>query len=533
MRVRLIHDPLRIGILTEASPFTRNGRRVVQVQFPDRLDRVPEDQIEPVPELRMNPLDLLADGKLGTSQDLRRTLTHVRLTGRLADIIYSMEATNTDFHAYQFKPVIKLLQTPTNGLLIADEVGLGKTIEAGLIWTELRSRFDLRRLVILCPAALREKWRDELVNKFGLSPVICDSKETLRRLKDGQAPNQGFAIIASVQVLRPPRGWKDFEEETSSSAELARFLESKESDERLIDLLVVDEAHHMRNSETQTNELGQLMRNVSEYFIMLTATPIHNYSRDLFSLLHLLDPDTFGRHEDFSEILNANAPLVCARDLVLKGDVETEQLRARLSEAMASPLLQGNRQIENLLSTITDNSLDSIPERSRIAHRLETINLLGHTITRTRKRDIQEWRVVREPRPEFIQMTEQEREFYDVVTDIVINYSQERGINEAFLLVTPQRQMASCMPAALKSWKERREDVPDEEYSWTAGEDRQQLGPLTAKLVSRSNEFRDFDELAAGTANTPGCWKCCGNSLRNIQKARLSYSPRSEERLTT
>ena len=81
-----------------------------------------------------------------------------------------------------------------------------------------------------------------------------------------------------------------------------------ESEERLCDLLVVDEAHHMRNPEAQTNSLGQLMRAVSEYLVLLTATPIHNYNRDLFSLLNLLDPDTFSRHEDLVEILSANEP---------------------------------------------------------------------------------------------------------------------------------------------------------------------------------------------------------------------------------
>lgn len=497
MQMRLIYNTLRIGVLTDSTPLIRNGRRLVQVQFPDRLDRVPEDQLEPLPERRMNPLDLLADGKLGTPEDLRRTLTHVRLTGRLADIIYSMEATNTDFHAYQFKPVLKLLQTPTNGLLIADEVGLGKTIEAGLIWTELRSRFNLKRLVVLCPAALREKWRDELVSKMGLSPDICDAGETLRILKDGQAHARGFTIIASLQGLRPARHWEDPEGQTARSAELARYLQSMESEERLIDLFVVDEAHHMRNPETQTNKLGQLFRNVSEYFVLLTATPIHNYNRDLFSLLRLLDPDTFGRQEDFAEILEANAPLVRARDLVLKGKVELTELISMLAEAKTSRLLSGNRQIETLLSKITGEDLRSLTERSRIAQRLETINLLGHTITRTRKRDIQEWRVVREPRPEFIPMTKQEREFYDAVTDIVIAYSQERGVSEAFLLVTPQRQMASCMPAALKSWKERRDDIPEGELSWIDEEDRRQLGPLTAELAERSDEFVDFRDLAA------------------------------------
>ena len=130
---------------------------MLQVQFPDGVRWIPEEQLEGNPA-RLSPLDMLETGKLGRPIDLRRTLTHVKLSGRLADVIYSMEATNTDFYAYQFKPVIKLLESPSNGILIADEVGLGKTIEAGLIWTELRSRFDMHRLLVLCPATLREKW---------------------------------------------------------------------------------------------------------------------------------------------------------------------------------------------------------------------------------------------------------------------------------------------------------------------------------------------------------------------------------------
>ena len=66
-------------------------------------------------------------------------------------MVYSMEATETDFYAYQFKPFLKLLNSPTDGLLIADEVGLGKTIEAGLIWTELRARLESNRLLVICP----------------------------------------------------------------------------------------------------------------------------------------------------------------------------------------------------------------------------------------------------------------------------------------------------------------------------------------------------------------------------------------------
>ncbi len=182
-RVRLKGDPTRRGIITGR---TRPGRRDsdlrYQVMFPDTASWVPSDQIEPIPLERESPIDLLQAGKLGRAIDLRRTLTHVRLTGRLADTIYSMETTNTDFYCYQFKPVLRFLLSPSNALLIADEVGLGKTIEAGLIWTELRSRFDLRRLLVLCPAILRDKWQRELSQKIGVRAEITDAGGVLRQL---------------------------------------------------------------------------------------------------------------------------------------------------------------------------------------------------------------------------------------------------------------------------------------------------------------------------------------------------------------
>ena len=148
--VRLVNDPIQVGMLTGREQMRRK-RRMLQVQFADVMRWVPESQLEYVQDYRLSPLDMLETKKLGRPEDLRRTLTHVKLSGRLADVIYSMEATNTDFYAYQFKPVVKVLESPSNGILIADEVGLGKTIEAGLIWTELRSRFDMRRLLVLCP----------------------------------------------------------------------------------------------------------------------------------------------------------------------------------------------------------------------------------------------------------------------------------------------------------------------------------------------------------------------------------------------
>src|SRR6185369_754733 len=103
-------------------------------------------------------------------------------------------------YAFQFKPVLKLLKSPTDALLIADEVGLGKTIEAGLIWTELRARLESNRLLVLCPKTLCEKWQMELDHRFGVDARIVNAAELVQLLT--RSNGRGFAAVASMQSLR-------------------------------------------------------------------------------------------------------------------------------------------------------------------------------------------------------------------------------------------------------------------------------------------------------------------------------------------
>lgn len=131
-RVRLRDDPARSGTL-RAGRLERNGTLRVQVEFSDGKQYIPEDELELVPAAPDHPLDQFRQERFSTVEDLRQALVRVRLTGQLASMLYSLESTNTDFYAHQFRPVVKLLQSPVMGILIADEVGLGKTIEAGLI----------------------------------------------------------------------------------------------------------------------------------------------------------------------------------------------------------------------------------------------------------------------------------------------------------------------------------------------------------------------------------------------------------------
>jgi superfamily II DNA or RNA helicase len=498
-RVRLIHDPARIGVLTGKS-ILRASATLWQVQFPQGSSWVPEDQLESVPDAPEHPAELLERGRVGAAADLRRMLTHARLTGRLANVLYSMDMTGTDFYAYQFKPLVKLLNSPSTGILLADEVGLGKTIEAGLLWTELRSRFHFRRLFVLCPAVLRGKWEKELNKRFGVRAEILGAADVLHRFRDSvtEGASASFAIVASMQGLRPPKGWDAEGSEGGSTVELARFLHAHTDADPLIDLLVIDEAHYMRNAETQTNELGKLLRSVSQYVALLSATPIHLRSTDLFQLLNLTDGDLFNRPNQFDELLSANAPLLIARDQLQAGRLTPKSFLEHLDIAAKHPLLAGNRQLRSLIEEVaSEDHLTDPTVVSQLSHRLESINLFGHVLSRTRKRDVTEWRVVRDPVPELVPLTPAEKSFYDEVTNVVREFAIKRGAHEGFLLVAPQRQMSSSMAAALRFWRER--GVPSEEELFedtgVGSETTATVGPLIQELIDKTRTLGDYETL--------------------------------------
>lgn len=500
MRVRVMADPGRVGVLTSKTR-ERGGRVLRQIVFPDGTTFMAEDQIESLPDIS-DPIELIEMGKFGRASDLRRNLTHIRLSGRLANLIYSMDTTNTDFYPYQFKPVLKFLNTPNNGLLIADEVGLGKTIEAGLIWTELRSRFDYRRLMVLCPAMLREKWKFELYNKFGIETQVLNAEETLAVLKKSasEGPYANFSVIGSLQGLRPPKGWRRRSEEDRDNTRrvLAEFIDGLAAEEPLVDFLVIEEAHYMRNPETASADLGRLLRRVAENVVLLSATPVHLKSQDLYQLLNLVDEDTFNQPAVFDAVLEANAPLIKMRELILSEKMDPKQFTEMLREAIKHPFLNNNRQMLELLKNPpTLEQLRDPRERSQLAYKFETINLLGHVVARTRKREVTEWRVVREVVPESIPLNEVERSFYNAVTDLVRGYCARYQKHEGFLLVMPQRQIVSSMPAALQAWQSRNDSIGGEAYESadSNGDDDGEPGPIVREIVSKAFELANLAEL--------------------------------------
>ena len=485
--VRLITDPGRSG-LVQPGEKTLAGELMVPVQSGDgRVSWLPVGSLEPV-HTEPPVADRFSEGRFVAPDWLRRTLTRIRVSGRLNDIVYSMEATETDFYAYQFKPVLKLLGSPTDALLIADEVGLGKTIESGLIWTELRARLECNRLLVVCPRTLCEKWRSELDLRFGVDARIVNAEELWRLLKP-QSGGRGFAAIASMQGLRPPRGWDDAEEadqrhQPGGRLGLARLLGEAAEDEPLIDLLVVDEAHHMRNPATLLYRLAQLLNAVSSHRVFLSATPIHLRNRDLHSLLRLIDPGTFEHESTLDELIRINEPIVAARDMLMRPHTSLAKIIGHIDTALNSDLLADSKSLRLLRNDLQSCSLNE-PTRAELASRLERVNQMANFMVRTRRRDVEELRVVRQPIDPLLEMHEDERAFYEAVTNEVKDYAADCSANSGFLLSTPQRLLTSSPAAASAYWARHRGEEADqaEETDDDLIQDDADNRPLVARIA--------------------------------------------------
>ena len=498
--VRLRHDHSSYGSFVETA---KKGNRIVAlVRMPKGLTRVPIDQVELVPGAPEEPAELLRREELSPPSRLRQVLAHIRLTGKLADIVYSLEATNTDFYAHQFKPVLKMLNSPTGNLLVADEVGLGKTIEAGLVWTELQARFEYRRLLVVCPAILCRKWRTELREKFDLPAEIYSKQDLLDKLQSRNEFDRGFVAICSLQGLRPPKGWNS-EKAEEKSAQFAQFLFGKEDDEPLFDLVIFDEAHHLRNPETQNNAGAQLIKSAAEHLLFLSATPINLKNRDLFSLLNLIDPETFEDQTTLEEIISANQCLLAAREALLR-ESDLSSTRDLVTESLNHPLLAHSQQLLLLQKDLAElDSEAKTDERAKLAARLENSNLLANLVNRTRRRDVQDFRVHRDVRSYKAEMSERERLVYDRITDVVVDYAEDADIPAAFLRTGPQRLLASSIAAALEHWgggeatSAGLEDAETDRNGDSLGGSGKHYGPLVTELRAAVRTLPPPSTLAA------------------------------------
>jgi hypothetical protein len=420
----------------------------------------------------------VAAGRYGTVDDLRRRITYEKLQGSLTDIFYSMAAAKIDFLAYQFKPVLSFIDSPTNRLLIADEVGLGKTIEAGLIWTEFQARHHGRRLLVVCPPSLCPKWIRELRERFQIDAVPTDAATLLDWVEEFGRKGAGlrFAGVCSYHALRPTKAEQAYLAErfpdrfrsvqrvnvpnekiveTQRTRLIERVLEWEET-VPFLDMVVFDEAHAMKNTATASHALGDVLSSTSGASLCLSATPIHNESRDLYALLRLIDPDFFNEQYTFDVLRQRNLPVVHLMNCLGNHHCTLDELRTAAAQVTDSDLFDDSpavRKIRELAASYAGTP----EERVELFQQANRLNLLGSFINRTRKVQVMERRVLRVPTELTVGLSSEEKRFYSAVLALIRKTVRERGERvTSFHLLSPALRMSSCIPCIVNDLKQGR-----------------------------------------------------------------------------
>jgi superfamily II DNA or RNA helicase len=413
---------------------TRHWSYTVVVE--GRQQDIIESRLRPRPQL--DDPQAWVSGEPTSAARFGATLTRAKLQGKFANTLFSFRATRTTFRPYQFKPVLKLLQTGKARLLIADEVGLGKTIEAGLIWTELEARQEADRVLVVCPSSLLGKWKEEMEDRFGfdLTELNRDSLDDFLEKHRQNRLSRRHAYICSLERLR---SWNGLNELRNLPPEF--------------DLVIVDEAHSMRNADTKSYALGTELAEWAASLVFLTATPINLHQQDLLNLLELLAPEDFGDLEDLylrlepNKIINAVAAGLTAPGA--SGHALNEELARLGTTTLGRPLTR--RPEVALLSELL--AKDELTPRDVVQAKryLADLNTLSTVITRTKKVEVDDRKAKRAEDRQEIHWTQAEEDFYAEYLRWCVDRAKLIGMPLYFAMQMPLRLASACLPMARRA----------------------------------------------------------------------------------
>lgn len=253
---------------------------------------------------------------------------------------------------YQLEPVSRAIGAPRVNLLLADDVGLGKTIEAGLVTQELLLRNRTQRIMIVCPAGLTLKWKDEMAEKFGLDFTIINSEQAAQVRRDYGSTANPFNVypqaIVSLPWLRGAKAQRLLREVLPSGGP---------NYPRTFDLLILDEAHHVAPAAPKQvyavdSQQTKLIRWLAPHFthrLFLSATPHNGYQQSFTALLEILDDQRFARGVEPDP--SAIEDTVVRR---LKREIEnpdgTPRFRERVTREIPVTYPEAEREIHTLLT---------------------------------------------------------------------------------------------------------------------------------------------------------------------------------------
>lgn len=363
--------------------------------------------------------------------------------------LYSLNAARIDYIPYQFRPVLKFIRSDRPRLLIADDVGVGKTIEAGLILRELKARRDIKSVLIICPRPLvtEAKWQIEM-KRFEERFTHLDGKMLRYCINEtdleGVWPDNYAKIIIPYSLLDETLLYG-----TSSGKKKRKGLLDLDQPPRF-DLVIVDEAHHIRNTDTYAHKAVRFFCENAEAVLFLTATPIQLGSNDLFVLLNVLRPDLIIDNESFQHMSAPNPYLNRATD-VARAQVPGWQEEAQSSLIGAASTQWGQTMIKDnpeflSVQKLLDKKNIAKEERIEIIDSLEHLHTFSGIINRTRRRDIGNF-TIRRSETVSVEFTLPQKELYDklmnVQSEIMSRIHGNRNVQ--FMMTTIRRQAASCI----------------------------------------------------------------------------------------
>lgn len=431
-----------VGVVREVVCHEQVDELLYKVRFGIQTRTVPEQDLELLPDDADLWSDLI-EGRFEGSEVFRKLLTFERLRRPPSRVAATFGTARAKLFPYQFKPLLKFLDNPNQRILIADDVGLGKTVEAGYIFKELKARHGLERVMVIVPSRLRGKWKTEFDRRFNESFEIVSAKEVrdgliepLRRGRD--LPT--FAWIASYESLRRP-------DITKALAEL----------QPPIDLVIMDEAHKVRNSETQQHALAKALSQ-ADAMVLLTATPIQTSRENLFQLLRLLDPVTFARYDVFDAQLQANRPVVKALAAIRKSppqvDVARELLHGLRDQQLTADLTKSDF-FSSLLDRLEPATLKDRGALVDLQRDMSELSLTSQVLSRTRKVEVLPDRPIRRPKAYKVELTPQEHRAYKAIGTIAFLGNPSKGWGAVMAAMMAVRFAASCLPAALDHFREK------------------------------------------------------------------------------
>lgn len=438
--VALRSDPSRLGVVTAVTKSNRETR--VGVFVGGRLQTLYASQLMPA--------DIGPGVVRSNLNEFNARLTALQLVEPSIANLYSLQAGRVDFIPYQFRPVIKFIGADRPRMLLADEVGVGKTIEAGLLLRELQARRPLRSVMIVCSKSLvvEEKWHREM-RRFDEEFTTLGSDELKYSLEqtdlDGEWPERHSRGIIPFSLIND-NFIQGFVRRDGSRGPGLSTLDAPPR----FDLLIVDEAHNARNSETNLHQGLRILADNAEAVVLITATPVQLGSDDLFSLLNLLRPDLVIDRPTFQRMAEPNQAVNAAIAQIRAGGPEWQDAaRSHLIQAASTSwgrvMLAKAPEFTTFLVDLDQASGDE--DRVRLIQPAERFHSFSSMISRTRRRDIGNF-TTRKAWTIEVSFTDRQAEVHDALLAVqrAIYLRAHGAAPLGFLMTTIRRQAASCLP---------------------------------------------------------------------------------------